>query len=194
MYSRGIRIEGNVLARSGGAAGVGLGLKESSHLEVRENALLANTVGIYVDTSPLEPGEPNLFERNAVRLGGAGVVFHGSARGNRFLGNSFRDNHAQVRVDGRGDALAAEWRGNDFDDYAGYDLDGDGIGDVPYALRSLSSELTGRAPALAFLRGSPALALVELLGRVVPLFEPRTLVVDAAPRLAALDPEPWRGD
>jgi nitrous oxidase accessory protein len=114
-------------------------------------------------------------------------VFHGGADRNGFLGNSFRQNGAHVRVEGRGDAQQATWRRNDFDDYAGYDLDGDGVGDVPYELRSLSSQLTGRHPSLAFFQGAPAMGLVELVGRVVPLFRPRTLLVDSEPRLRPLD-------
>jgi nitrous oxidase accessory protein len=86
-------------------------------------------------------------------------------------------------VAGGGDARGAEWSGNAFDDYAGYDLDRDGVGDVPYELRSLTSDLVAGRPALAFFRGTPALALVEAIGRIVPLFEPRLLLVDPAPRL-----------
>jgi nitrous oxidase accessory protein len=87
-------------------------------------------------------------------------------------------------VDGRGDAREALWRGNHFDDYAGYDLDGDGVGDVAYELRSLSSAWISQFPALAFFRGTPALALAEAIGRIVPLFEPRLVLSDPEPRMA----------
>ena len=185
MYSRDTEVRGNLLAASGGAAGMGLGAKESGDLRVEENLFLADTVGAYLDTSPLGPDEHNRFLRNAFRLCHTAVVFHGNAERNAFADNRFRDNHVQVRVDGRGDALGAAWRRNEWDDYAGYDLDGDGIGDVPYELRSLSDELVARHPALAFFRGSPAIALVELVGRVVPIFRPRTLLVDPQPRTSA---------
>ena len=102
------------------------------------------------------------------------------------MGNSFRDNRTQVRVEGRGDALRVEWSRNDFDDYAGYDLDGDGLGDVPHEVRSLSEDLTARFPNLAFFRGAPALSLVELAGQVVPLFRARTLLRDPEPRMSPL--------
>ncbi len=188
MYSRGLVIRRNLVARSAGAAGVGLGFKEAGSLAVLGNQLLANTVGVYLDASPLDPRDVNRFEDNAFRLGDAGVVFAGSAGGNRFLGNQFRDNRVQVRVEGRGAAQDAEWRGNAFDDYAGYDLDGDGRGDVPYELRSLAGELAAREPGIAFFRGTAALGLVELVGRLVPLFRPQTLLVDPEPRLRAHPP------
>jgi len=189
MYSRHLRIVGNRIERSGGAAGVGLGAKDSGDMQVRDNWFLGNTTGIYLDTSPLQPENHNRFERNVVRFSGTGVLFHGVVDRNHFEHNSLRDNDRPVAVEGRGDARAAEWRRNDWGDYAGYDLDGDGVGDVAYELRSLSGELTDRRPVLAWFRGTPAMALVELVGRALPLFRPTTLLVDPEPRMTAPRPE-----
>jgi nitrous oxidase accessory protein len=186
MYSRQVALRDNVMAASGGAAGFGLGLKESSGLDVAGNVLVKNTVGMYIDSSPFQPEMPNRFTRNIVRLSETGVLFHSSPHENFFTGNSLRDNFQQVRVDGGGDALGVAWSGNDFDDYAGYDLDGDGVGDVPYELRSLTNRLTSTYPALAFLHGTPSLALLEAVSFILPLFQARTLLVDPAPRMAPL--------
>jgi nitrous oxidase accessory protein len=190
MYSRDVEIRSNVFADSGGAAGMGLGLKESGNLRVICNLFVHNTVGVYVDTSPLWPDDRNRFEGNVFRLNGVAVSFLGRASGNEFRGNGFRDSQLQVQVDGRGDAREALWRGNEFDDYAGYDLGGDGTGDVPYELRSLSSDLVAEAPALAFFRGTLAFALAEAIGRIVPLFEPRLVLSDPAPRMTGIA---WEG-
>lgn len=184
MYSRDLELRQNLFAESTGAAGVGLGAKESGNLTVADNLFVANTIGVYLDNSPLDYAHRNRFERNAFRLGDTGIVFHSSVERNAFVDNSFRDNRRQVAVEGRGDAMGADWRRNDFDDYAGYDLDGDGFGDVPYELRGLSEQLIARHPSLAFFRGSPAMDLVALIGRVVPLFQARTLLVDPQPRMA----------
>lgn len=185
MYSRGLRIARNVLAGSIGSAGMGLGLKESGNLEIVDNLLVHNTSGVYVDSSPLQDGDRNVFARNDVRLAQAGVVFHGSEKANEFRANRFADNRVHVRVEGRADALGVTFDGNDYDDYAGYDLDGDGTGDLPYELRSLSGDLTGKNPELAFLSGTPALALVDAVGQAIPLFAPKVLLRDARPRTAA---------
>jgi nitrous oxidase accessory protein len=194
MYSRDVEIRGNVFADSGGAAGVGLGLKESGNLRVLANLFAHNTVGLYVDTSPLWPDDRNRVQGNVFRLNSVAVSFLGRTSGNEFVGNEFRDSQVQVEVEGRGDARQAVWRGNAFDDYAGYDLDGDGTGDVPYELRSLSSDLVAEAPALAFFRGTPAFALAEAIGRIVPLFEPRLVLVDPEPRMAHVAWEASRAD
>ncbi len=194
MYSRDVEIRGNVFADSGGAAGMGLGLKESGNVTVTRNLFAHDTIGVYVDTSPLWPDDRNRFEGNVFRLNGVALSFLGRASGNEFAGNGFRDNQVQVQVDGRGDARQAVWRGNEFDDYAGYDLDGDGTGDVAYELRSLASELVAEAPALAFYRGTPAFALVEAIGRSVPIFEPRLVLSDPEPRMNRVAWEAPRAD
>ncbi|MDX1649216.1 MAG: NosD domain-containing protein, partial [Myxococcota bacterium] len=183
MYSRRLDLRRNRIVRSGGAAGMGLGAKESGGLAVESNRILGNTTGIYLDTSPLQPDLHNRFVGNEVGLGDVAVVFHGRAERNHFRRNRFRGNRALVRVEGRGDARAAEWRGNVYDDYRGYDLDGDGVGDLPYELRSLSGQLVGNHPHLAFFEGTAAMTVVEWLGRLVPLLRPKTLLVDPAPRL-----------
>ena len=189
MYSRDVTLAHNLLAGSGGAAGIGIGLKESGNVEARENVLVRDTTGIYIDTSPLQNDDHNRFVANVVRLSGAAVVFHGRATRNQFVDNSFRDNLTQVESRGNTTARDAEWRGNDFDDYAGYDFDGDGFGDVPYELRSLSATLIGRYPALAYFRGGLALFAVDAVNHIAPLFAPTTLLVDERPRLRPLTDE-----
>ena len=186
MYSRQVELRRNVFAGSGGAAGIGLGLKESGDVDATDNAFVRNTIGLYLDTSPLWPDDRNRFVRNQFRLNEVAISFLGRADGNAFLDNAIRDSRLAVEVDGHGDARRAEWRGNAFDDYAGYDLDGDGIGDVPYELRSLAADLVAARPALAFYRGTPALGLAEAIGRIVPLLAPRLVLVDPAPRMAPL--------
>ena len=183
MYSRDIIVERNLLAKSGGAAGIGLGVKESGNLRIVDNDFVHDTVGIYIDTSPLDEADFNVYQGNELRLCDTAVIFHGRASRNVFHDNTLRDNQVAVAVEGRGDALDSEWRGNDFDDYAGYDLDGDGFGDVPFELRSLSSALVAKTPSLAFFRGTAALGFAEAIGRIVPLFTPQEILVDPEPRV-----------
>jgi nitrous oxidase accessory protein len=185
MYSRDIVLRHNVLAESGGAAGVGLGCKESGGLRVMDNAFVGNTIGLYLDTCPLYEDETNRFEGNLFQFGDAAVVLHGSEQRNTFAGNAFESNRTPLRIEGRSRGAGVAWIGNHFDDYVGYDLDGDGIGDVPYELRSLEGDLTRRDPSLAFFRGSLAMGLVEAVGRMIPLFQPDLLLVDRHPRMSA---------
>ena len=188
MYSRGIAIRGNVIGGATGAAGMGIGLKESGNLEVTENRLIRNTTGIYIDASPLQLADHLLIARNELRLNERAIVFHASAHRVTIRDNDFIDNPIQAVVDGGGDARDASWRRNHFDDYAGYDLDGDGIGDVAYELRSLSNQLTATTPNLALFRGTLALALVDAATHLDPLYQPRSVLVDPEPRLEPRPP------
>lgn len=191
MYSRDVSVLRNVAAGAAGAAGMGLGLKESGGLTVTENVFLQDTIGVYIDNSPLQEGEHNWFQGNHFRLSQSAIVFLSSTPRNHFRDNSFRDNAAAVRVEGGGDALSCEWAGNDFDDYAGYDLDGDGVGDVPFELRSLAADLTSRTPELQLFRGAPALALLSAASELVPLLQPRLILRDPTPRARPRDLPPF---
>jgi len=191
MYSRDVEVRENLMANSDGAAGMGLGIKESGDLVVADNAFLSNTIGIYLDTTPLQIEDHNLFARNLVAFGDQGVVFHSSQQRNRFADNTFRDNRAQVSVEGNGNARGVDWDGNYFSDYAGYDLDDDGLGDIPYELRSLTGELVQNHPELAFLTGTPALWLIDAVTHIAPMLQPEVTLVDARPRM---EPAPFATD
>lgn len=187
MYSRDLVIRRNLLAGSSGAAGMGLGLKESGGITVENNRFVRDTVGLYLDTSPLQDEDKNLFSGNELAQAEVAIQFLAPRTGNTFTGNRLHDNGAQVTVEGGGGLAGQQadgsWDGNDWDDYAGYDLDGDGIGDVPYELRSLSGELTARTPELLLLRGTPALAMVDAVSHLVPLWPSQLVLVDHRPRV-----------
>ncbi len=185
MYSRELTLRGNLFAESGGAAGVGLGCKESGNLQVLDNAFLANTVGVYLDTCPLYLEDRNRFAGNRFQFSDAAVVLHGSEKRNVFQDNGFASNRSAVRIEGRSQGAGVRWERNWFDGYRGYDLDGDGYGDVAHEVRSLESELVSRWPQLAFFRGTAAMGLVEAVGHFLPLFEPSTLLRDPRPRMRA---------
>jgi nitrous oxidase accessory protein len=158
-------------------------MKESGNLVVRNNLLAHNTQGLFLDNSPLVDGDWNLFEHNVIRLSEVGIGFLSSEHDNEFRQNVLRDNTTQVRVDGGGDALEVRWDGNEWSDYAGYDLDHDGVGDLPYELKDLPGVLTSRHADLSFLRGTLAFGLVGVAGEVVPLFAPKPILRDPAPRM-----------
>lgn len=188
MYSHDVTVRHNRLVGSHGPAGMGLGAKESGNLLIEDNALIDNTIGIYLDTSPQQEDHTNLVRGNLIAFGEAAVVFHSSETRNRFSGNDFRDNRVQIKVEGAGNARGVDWRGNYWDDYQGYDLDRDGIGDLPYELRSLSGELVQREPTLAFLNGTPALWMIDAITHIAPLLAPRVLLVDPTPLMDAPRP------
>lgn len=186
MYSHDLVLRRNLFAKSGGSSGIGLGLKEAGNITAEDNWFLADTTGIYVDASPLDPEHRNRYARNVVRFTETAVHLHSTVKRSEFVDNQFRDNGAVVKVGGQGDAMTCTFVGNFYDTYQGYDFDGDGFGDVPFEFRRLSTQLEGRYPELALLHGAPAMAMLDLIGEVMPLFAPRRLLEDPTPRLRSV--------
>lgn len=184
MYSKEVALTGNLIANAAGAAGIAIGLKDSGTVRIADNVLVRDHVGIYLDATPQRRDETVEITGNQLRLCGTALAFHASTHGVTVRGNDFGGNDIQVRVDGGNDARQVGWDGNWFDDYAGYDLDGDGTGDLPYQLRSFSGELVAHQPALGFFTGTPALALADAAAHLDPLFQPRTVLEDPRPRMA----------
>jgi nitrous oxidase accessory protein len=183
MYSARLRVERNVMAGARGAAGVGIGFKESDGVAVRDNWIVANTTGVYLDRTPRSPADPVVFSGNVLALDDTALRLHSSGHGIRFVDNDFRDNVATATVDGGGDALGLSFAGNYWSEYAGYDLDEDGRGDVPFSPRQLTSGMIDAHPALRFFEGTAALGLMNVVARALPLLSPRPLLVDATPRM-----------
>jgi nitrous oxidase accessory protein len=185
MYSLRLTVEDNVLAGAHGAAGMGIGFKESDDVRLARNWLVANTTGVYLDDSPRTKEHPVTFDSNVLALNDVAVRLHFVDKGASFHGNAFRDNGETIAVDGGGDGLGLDVRGNYFADYEGYDLNGDGVGDVPYRVNALSSELADGHPALRFFHGTTAMHLVDAIAHAVPVLESHTLLADPAPLVRA---------
>jgi nitrous oxidase accessory protein len=183
MYSHNLTLRDNLIAGAAGAAGMAIGLKDSGNITVSGNRLIHDTVGIYLDASPMQRGDQVDISGNVLRLDDTAIVFHASGHHVAIHDNDLADNEAQVRIDGGGTATDVAWRDNYFDDYAGYDLDGDERGDVPYELRALSNQLTSSNPKLALFRGTPALTLVDAASHLDPLYQPQALLADPTPRM-----------
>jgi nitrous oxidase accessory protein len=182
MYSDGVEVRRNRILGAQGATGVGVGFKESSNVVLEDNDIVYCATGILLDVSPYEPDTVNRFERNRLAYNGVGVIFHTDWTGNEFRDNEFRGNFTQVAVRGGGGAARNVWAGNYFDDYEGFDRDGDGRGDTPYELRAYADRIWMGVPPAAFFRGSPLLEVIDFLDRLAPFSTPTVILRDERPR------------
>lgn len=186
MYSTNIALVDNVVVGSDGAAGMGIGLKESDGLTLVGNRLLASTIGLYLDGTPHRPDSHARIEDNLIAYDHVGVRFHGVNHGAVFANNELHENRVQVQVDGNVQATTVSFDGNRWSDYAGYDLDGDGRGDIAYAPQAFSRSIVDRRPAAAFFDGTPAAFLLDLLADAFPMWAPPPTLTDAHPRMGRL--------
>jgi len=186
MYSDGVHIKNNYIAHATGATGMGIGFKETSDVEVSGNQVLYCATGLYLDVSPFQPDTTNRIENNLIAYSGIGVLFLNDWTGNILKGNAFKGNITQVAVSGGGKTANRNlWEGNYWDDYEGFDLDYDQVGDKPYELYSYADRIWMDVPSARFFKGSPVLEVMDFLERLAPFTQPSMLVRDRQPRMLA---------
>ncbi len=186
MYSDGVHIKNNYIAHATGATGMGIGFKETSDVEVIGNKVLYCATGLYLDVSPFQPDTTNRIENNLIAYSGIGVLFLNDWTGNVLKGNSFKGNITQVAVSGGGKTANRNlWQGNYWDDYEGFDLNADHVGDTPYELYSYADRLWMDVPSARFFKGAPVLEVMDFLERLAPFSQPNMLVRDKQPIMTA---------
>lgn len=185
MYSARLVLAGNRIVRNRGPSGYGIGLKEADDFRIEDNLLLGNCVGIYVDGSPFGTPESGRIRANTLAANDIGIAMLPAVRGNHVWGNSFIDNFEQVSIQGRGalrgNAFEEEERGNYWSDYAGYDADGDGVGEADYDAKRLFESLVDRNPSLRMFLFSPAQQAIEFVARAIPAVRPEVKFADQYP-------------
>jgi nitrous oxidase accessory protein len=185
MYSRDLVMRHNIIARNRGPSGYGIGLKDMDGAEISGNLVVGNRVGMQIDGSPFSPRVTHRYGRNVFANNDIGVAFLPSVKRNEFVDNAFIDNMEQVAVLGSGsfsgNPFTVDGRGNYWSDYRGFDLDGDGVGEMPYRAESLFENLMDREPKLRMFVYSPAQQALELASRAFPIMQPRPKIVDEKP-------------
>jgi len=196
MYGTGFTMRRNLIADNRGPSGYGIGLKEASDVLLEGNRIVNNRVGVYSDASPLRPETNVTYANNLLAFNEIGLEMLPNTQANRFHDNILLDNGQQINVAGGGDLMRNEWavdgRGNYWSDYAGFDADGDAIGDLPYTAKSLFDTLTGAYPDLRLFQLGPAGDALDLAAKAFPLFAPQPRMTDPAPltQTPALPPAP----
>jgi len=192
MYSRRLTLRHNVFINNRGPSGYGIGLKDMDGVEATDNLFQGNRVGMYFDNSPWSLDVSQHFTRNAFVHNDIGLLFNPSVKRNAFSHNSFIDNLEQVGLTGGGTFEQNEFtvggEGNFWSDYAGYDANGDGLGDLPYVSKSLFENMMDKNPALRLFQLSPAQQAIELAARAFPIFQPQPKLTDDAPLMTPVIP------
>lgn len=181
MYSDGVVVRDNLIANANGSTGIGIGFKETSDVTVEDNRIIYCATGLYLDVSPYQPDTTNRFTNNLIAYNGIGVRWLNDWHGNVFTRNRFKGNITQMVVEGGNSANRNRWDGNFWDDYEGFDRDGDGVGDTPYELYAYADRLWMDVPPAQFFKGAPMLEVIDFLERLAPFSSPNLLVSDPRP-------------
>ena len=173
MFAARVDISDNVFSASRGGATYGLLLKDITDARLVGNVFTDNTTALLMDNTTRLHAQRNRFERNgwAVRLGA-------SAQETRFERNIFIGNTFDVATNSS--RTAATFSGNYWDRYAGYDLDRDGVGDVPHRPVRLFAVIADRFEPAIVLLNSLFVHLLDTAERIFPSLTPSTLM-DAQP-------------
>jgi nitrous oxidase accessory protein len=185
MYSDGVELRDNYIAHATGATGMGLGLKESSEVKVERNQIMYCASGINIDQSPYQPDTIDEFTDNVIAYNGVGIEFNDQARiGNVFKNNVVKGNLTSLAVRSRASAIKQTFEGNYWEDYEGFDRDGDGIGDTPFEVYGYADRIWMDVPLAQFFKGSPMLEFLDFLERLAPFSDPDVIMRDPRPRMS----------
>jgi nitrous oxidase accessory protein len=172
MYSKRVGMQGNTFADSWGGASYGLLLKEVVDAELEGNRFEHNTVGLLADGANRLVARHNDFTGN-----GWALRLMASTQGASFTANNFTGNTFDVATNSR--QSFSTFHGNYWEAYRGYDVNRDGVGDVPHRpVRLFSLLVAENAPSLILLR-SLFVGVLDAAERVLPSLTPAELADDA---------------
>ncbi len=169
MFSKFIKMHHNKFEHNWGSASYGLLLKEIYDAEIENNIFEQNTIGISVDGSTRINYHKNTFVRN-----GWAVKIIGACYENVFSKNNFLSNALDLSYNSK--INTNKFEGNYWSEYAGYDLDRDGIGDIPYRPVKLFSYIVHNTPETIVLLRSMFVDIINFSEKVSPVFTPDNLI------------------
>ena len=169
MFSKKIKMYNNIFKENWGSASYGMLLKEINDAEIEGNVFEENTIGINIEGSNRITYKNNNFINN-----GWAIKVRGACYTNKFVQNNFLYNSFDISYNSKINDNVFDQ--NYWSNYTGYDLDKDGIGDVPYRPVKLFSYIVNRTPETIILLRSLFIDLIDFSEKVSPVFTPDNLL------------------
>jgi nitrous oxidase accessory protein len=166
MYSNRIQLRRNRFVHNRGFSSFGILFQDSVSLIAEHNIVSDNAVGLF-----LEAVRNSVFQANLIANNDTAIEIFANSDRNEFTRNNFAANLTPIRVIGR--STTTRWssrgQGNYWSDYDGYDLDGNGVGDVPFHIRNLYERMENDLPRLRLYFDSPAARALVAAERAFPV-------------------------
>lgn len=175
MFSKKIEMYENVFKDNWGSAAYGVLLKEINDSEIIGNTFESNTIGINIEGSNRVNYKNNDFISNGWAIKSRGACYANHFSNNNFMYNSFDLAYNSKLNDNT-------FKSNYWSNYTGYDLDKDGVGDIPYRPVKLFSYVVNRTPEAIILLRSLFIDIIDFSEKVSPVFTPDNLL-DDIPRM-----------
>jgi len=169
MYTKNVRMENNVFDKNWGPSAYGILLKDITDSHIENNKFIQNTVAIHMEgSSRIEIGK-NIFKGN-----GWALKVQASCDDNTFHHNNFYGNSFDIATNGT--RTLNKFYNNYWDKYDGYDINKDGIGDVPYHPVSMYSMIVEQNPNSLMLLRSFMVSLLDKAEKAIPSLTPENLI------------------
>lgn len=168
MYSREVQMNENEFGYNWGSSAYGLLLKDISNSHIWKNTFEHNSAAVYMEGTSRIILEQNTFRENGWALRVQASCDANVVQQNNFFGNTFD-------VSTNGSLVLNTFNGNYWDRYEGYDLDRDGVGDVPFRPVSLYAVVVERMPYGLMLMRSFMVYLMDKAEKIIPSLTPEML-------------------
>lgn len=182
MYSKRIEFRRNAFIHNRGFSSFGILFQDCDEMRAEDNLIINNATGIF-----LEALRRSTFRRNLIAENDLALQIFSSSSDNVFAENNFIENLSPLQIVGR--QANTKWnearRGNYWSDYDGYDLDGDGIGDVAHKVQNVFEYLEGNYPRLRLYLSSPAAQALATAEKTFPILKGSN-EADGAPLMKAV--------
>ena len=159
MFSKGLTVRNNHFVNNRGLRAYGLIFQSTDNSTLEQNEITQNAVGLSFNQC-----NGNRVAGNRVTQNYIGLKFGSNSDDNRFTENVFTRNLHPVETglaEGSGNKWAVDGVGNQWDGMTEFDLDHDGVNDLPHRELDLFGVLRRDFPSIAFLSDSPALKLLR---------------------------------
>lgn len=182
MYSNQIEFRRNAFVHNRGFSSFGILFQDCEDLVAEENFIIDNETGIF-----MEALRKTSFRRNVIAENDVAIQMFSNSDGNVFAENNFIGNLSPLWLIGKSSTTrwADSGRGNFWSNYDGYDLDGDGLGDVRHKVQNVFEYMEGQHPRLRIYLNSPAAQALAAAERSFPILK-GSPVMDPLPLMKAI--------
>ncbi|GIL18550.1 MAG: hypothetical protein BroJett040_23010 [Oligoflexia bacterium] len=171
MYSKKIMMQENEFSDSWGPSAFGLLLKDIYDSKIEKNYFTKNTIAVYMEGS-----NRSILSENNLTDNGWALRVMGNCEDNHFTLNNFVNNTFEMSTNSSSNYNT--FHRNYWSSYEGYDLNRDGLGDIPYRPVKLSAVMMEKFGLSFLLIKSLFLTIADKAESLFPSLTPENLYDD----------------